>query len=154
MAKRPPKVRYRIEWREGYARTPYTPWAHINLDPETPWTRSRQFDPPLPPPVPGKGHAMLVVEVEGFAFTFASLAELAHVAEVLGRQKYVTVGALVREHVARHGSHRGSYIDDHWLTRLPRWVRSLRERRRIAQGLEMAREPLEALMEEEGAAVR
>jgi hypothetical protein len=151
MAKPPPKVRYWIEWRQGYARTPYTPWAHINLDPETPWTRSTEFEPPLPEPVPGRGHAMLIVEVEGFAFTFGSLEELEHVAEVLGARKHLNPGGLVRSHVAQHGGHRGDYVNDHWLTRLPRWVKSMRERHRIAEGLEKAVAPLKKMLAEERA---
>lgn len=149
MARKPPTVRVWIEWRQGYAKTAYTPWAHINIDPETPWTRSMDFTPPLPKPIPGKGHPMLVAEVDGFAFTFASFVELQHVAKVLGAHRLVQPSQLVKEHVENYGRHRGAYIHDHWYTRMPRWVRQVRHRFRMAQGLEEARRLLITKLKEE-----
>jgi len=62
-----------------------TVWVHRPAD-GRPFGRAKLFAPPAPRPVPGLGYARFHVEVDGFTFIFASLAEVDRCVATLGRK--------------------------------------------------------------------
>jgi hypothetical protein len=96
----------------AYEATPLSFWAHRHLDADA-WVNAKQFDPPLPGPVPGQGWAQLVVEFDGITLRFSSSAELNHFIDVLSRNPLPTTKRL--------SELRGTTLgpNSHWLSRLP-----------------------------------
>lgn len=124
----------RIVYASQYTPSPVSFWVHRPLDAEI-WSHARAFDPPLPQPVPGKGWARLEVELDGVHLSFASMAEVLHVIEVLARNPLPTTRQL--------SSDRGTTVgpNTHWLSRLPAKAKPLRFRRKLVQYLrEVGRE--------------
>lgn len=107
-------------------------WVHIEADGRH-WSAAKQFEPPLPGPVPGKGFPTYFVEVDGFVFRFASLAELDACAAALSQKALPTSRCLSEERGTGYGP------NNHWLSRLPKGVTSWRYRQRALRVLEKAR---------------
>ncbi len=122
---------YRIEYTASWQRGPMTFWVHAEAD-GRPWHQAEVFDPPAPGPVPGKGYPRFFVEVGGFTFEFASLAELDVCVATLSRK---ALPATDRETQAR-----GTGPSPHWLNRLPPGTHSWRYRQKAVKVLREARE--------------
>lgn len=108
--------------------SPLTPWVHRGVD--APYWRATRFDPPLPPPVPGKGYPVWTLEHRGRTLYFISREELAHAVDVLGRRILPVTRDLGRPYRA---------VNWHWLSRLHRAFKPWRVRqlmvKRLAQAL-------------------
>jgi hypothetical protein len=105
-------------------------WVHHSAD-EEPWYRARQYDPPAPDVVPGRGYPYFFVEVDGFTFQFASLAEIDFCLACLGQRHLPDTGP---ETQGRTGP--GAY----WQNKLPKAVMSWRFRQKAVKFLAHCRE--------------
>lgn len=122
---------YRIEYTPEWVRGPMSFWVHIEADGK-PWHAAEEFSPPPPGPVPGRGYPHFFVEVDGFTFEFASLAELD-----------VCLCTLCQKNLpatSRETQTRGTGPSPHWLNRLPTGVHSWRYREKAVKVLREARE--------------
>ncbi|MCA9727561.1 MAG: hypothetical protein KC729_07750, partial [Candidatus Eisenbacteria bacterium] len=111
-------------------------WVHRETD-GRPWHEAEVFDPPRPAPIPGRGYAVYKVEVDGFVFEFASLAELRVCIETLSQK------LLPRPLDLSRG--RGMGPNSHWLSRLPAEVKSWRFRVKAVSYLRRAQEGFDRL---------
>jgi hypothetical protein len=118
-------------WQRG----PMTFWVHAEAD-GRPWHAAEVFDPPAPGPIPGKGYPRFFVEVGGFPFEFASLAE-----------RDVGIATLARKALPatdRETQARGTGPSPHWRNRLPPGTHPWRYRQKAVKVLREAREHFEA----------
>ena len=121
---------YVPDWRDA----PMAYWTHVETDGH-PWYAATQFAPAAPKIVPGKGFAMLCVEVgevDGFVFHFSSPEQIAVCIDVLARNPLPSVLRLS----AGRGQHAGP--NGHWLSRLPASVKSPKLRGKIVAALGQA----------------
>ena len=109
-----------------------TYWVHVATD-GLPWYRAKEFDPPIPKPVPGKGWPVFLVEIDRFTFRFASMTEIDACLEILSRKVMPTTRRLS----ALHGTQAGP--NSHWLSRLPKGTKSWRYRQEAVRYLQKAR---------------
>ena len=113
-------------------------WVHVRrdlrTDPHDPRARleAGDFEPPVPPPVPGRGWARYFVEVEDCTLEFASLAELTECVRVLSLKPLPTSRQLSGE---RSG---GAGPNSHWLSRLPSHIKSGTRSERVVQYLKLS----------------
>lgn len=122
--------RHWIEYNAAPVYGPMTYWVHRQLEPGQ-WQRSGSFDPPLQPPVPGRGYPHFHVEYGDFTFHFASLAELRACIDVLGHKVLPTTLRLTTDRAGAEGGsrfHPGP--NTHWLSTLPAQVLTWRYRER------------------------
>jgi hypothetical protein len=108
--------------------TPVSRFVHKALD--GPFHTATHFDPPLPPPVPGRGHPYWALEHRGQELYFASPEEIAHVIEVLGQRVLPKPGVLGAEQSA---------VNSHWLSRMDKAWLSWKVRQEIVRKLTDAR---------------
>jgi hypothetical protein len=118
-------IEYTAEWRRG----PMTFWVHRAADGE-PWHCAREFDPPSPAPVPGRGYPFFFVELDGFTFQFASLDELEFCVARIGQRHLPDTD---RETAGRSGP--GAY----WQNKLPKSTLSWRYRQKAVRYLARCR---------------
>jgi len=104
--------RHWIEYTEKWVPSPLSYWVHIEADGKD-WYNSQLFQPPLPFPVPERGFATYWVECDGVIFQFASLDELRHCVQILGRKLLPTTIRLAQDRGGNVGPSR------HWLSKLP-----------------------------------
>ena len=109
-----------------------TSWVHRAVDGSA-RREATDFEPPLQPVVPGRGYPRFHVELDGFTFRFASLAELRECMRVLGQRVLPTSLALSEA----WGT--GAGPNSHWLSRLPATVTPWRYRERAVRYLGKAR---------------
>ena len=109
-----------IEYTEKRMASPISYWVYIEKDSQY-WYQATEFDPPLPRAIPGEGYPYYYVEIDGFTFRFASLAEIDHCIDILSRKLLPTTLSL-RE--ARDTT----LLNKHWLSRLPGKVKSWKYR--------------------------
>lgn len=120
-----------ISYTPRFRPSPVSSWVHVPAS-GTIWHEPTDCDPPLPRPVAGKGWPMLEVEVNGVALTFSSMAEVAHVVDVLSRNPLPTTRRLSADRGAGSGPNR------HWLSRLPARAKSAKFRRDLVAYLRRA----------------
>ncbi len=80
------------------------------------------MNPALQPVVPGRGYPIFYVELDGFTFEFASLAEIRACIETFEKKVLPRTLDLSR----MHGG--GAGPNSHWLSRLPKGVKSWKYR--------------------------
>lgn len=102
-----------------------TIWVHRRMAPGA----GPEGVPPLPPPIAGRGYALLEVEFDGFTFHFASRAELDAFRAALGRRVLPRPQAFDPDVVTR-------YANSHWLSRLPAGSRRWTYRERLLRWLQ------------------
>jgi hypothetical protein len=111
--------RYHIVYHETWKQSPLSFWVHRAVGGTT-WHQAAAFDPPFPPPIPGKGYPYYLIEVDGFTFAFASIEEIDHCMTTL-RQRHLP-------DTTRETEERGTGPGSHWLNKLPRKVRTWKYR--------------------------
>lgn len=109
-----------------------TPWVHRSVG-SAPWRQAARHEPPLPPPVPGRGYAIFNAEIDGVTYAFASLPELDLLIDTFeNRLLSPTHGATrIDAPVAR--------ANRHWLSRLPSTAKPFGYRMRAAAYLRRVR---------------
>ena len=112
------------DWRDA----PMAYWVHTETD-GLPWYMALQFEPSAPKVVPGKGFAVLCVEVGDFVFRFSSPEQIATCIDVLARNLLPSVSRLS----AGRAGHAGP--NGHWLSRLPASVKTPKSRTRVVTAL-------------------
>jgi hypothetical protein len=122
-----------IEFTETWRHGPMTFWVHRAADGKQ-WYRARQFNPPAPLPVPGRGYPFFFVEVDGFVFEFASLDELDFCIARLGLRHLPD-----SEPETHDVSGPGAY----WQNKLPKAVLSWRYRQKAVKYLAKCRAAFE-----------
>jgi len=123
-------VQLRLDYLPASPRTPVSRFVHRGVYADH--HRAAVFDPPFPPPAPGKGYPLWVLEHRGHELFFASPEEMAHVADVLG----VRVMKRPRElGLEQHA------VNSHWLSRMDKAWLSWKVRQEIVRKLrgELAR---------------
>jgi len=121
-----------VVYLDEYQATPVSFWVHRHLDADA-WVNAKQFDPPLPAPVPGRGWAQFVVEFDGLEVRFSSSAELDHFIDVLSRNPLPTTRRLANLRGTTLGP------NAHWLSRLPARAKPQDFRRRLVAYLQSVR---------------
>jgi hypothetical protein len=124
--------RHWIEYADHWTPQPMSYWVHKEADGKH-WYEAEVFDPPLPRPVPGRGFPVYHVELDGFVFRFASLAELDACIRTLSHKVLPTSRRLSEERGTGYGP------NNHWLSRLPKGTKSWRYRQRAVKYLQEAR---------------
>ena len=124
--------RHWIEYAEAWTPQPMSFWVHRETDGRS-WRAAQAFDPPLPRPVAGKGFPIYFVEVDGFVFRFASLAELDTCVAILSQKLLPTSRRLSEERGTGYGP------NNHWLSRMPKGTKSWRYREKAVRVLGEAR---------------
>ena len=104
-------------------------WVHRTPDPER-WREAEVFDPPLPSRE-DKGWPMYVLQHQGIELHFASPEEMRHCIAVLSRDPLPTTAELAAE--AGHPEREPM----HWLGAWPPRLKSLSERRKVVENLEL-----------------
>ncbi|WP_090366682.1 hypothetical protein [Ferrimonas sediminum] len=101
-------------------------WVHIGVDEESKgyWSCD-EYIPPFPAKVPGKGYPLLLVVVQGWSFSFASMVELTHCIDVLSQKNLPTTMALSKQRGTSAGP------NSHWLSRFPSKFKPWRKRERL-----------------------
>ncbi|MES2569101.1 MAG: hypothetical protein V4710_03485 [Verrucomicrobiota bacterium] len=120
-----------IEYCEQWPREPMTFWVHVRV---TSVDDTVCFHPPAPRPVPGRGWPLFLVDLDGFTFRFASLAELEVCIQTLSSKVLPTTRRLSAQRGANVGP------NSHWLSRLPKGTKSWRYRQKAIRYLADARE--------------
>ncbi|MDQ3904101.1 MAG: hypothetical protein M3300_01295 [Actinomycetota bacterium] len=133
--------RYWIEYTPTRTTSPMTYWVHVPTD-GRPWYQAAMFAPPLPRGIGGKGYPLYAVEIDGFTFRFASLAELRVCITTLGQKHLPTT---IRLSAGRGGAGPNS----HWLSRLPKETKSWRYREQAVRYLQKALADFEQVSEED-----
>ena len=130
--------RWRIEYLPEFPYTPISYWVHKQLGDDA-WTRSKEFDPPLPPAIPGKGFPYLIVDAFGVDLVFASPLEVEHVLEVFSQKNMPSSLQLSRKRGSGYGP------NNHWLSRLPATLKPWSKRQKLIPLLERALDDLRAV---------
>ncbi len=126
--------RHWIEYHETPPDCPMTFWVHravAGVHQSDPFT----FDPPRQPVVPARGYPVFKVECDGFTFEFASFAEIRACIETLSTKLLPRTLDLSKE--------RGAGPNSHWLSRLPKDVKSWRYREKATAYFRKALEDFE-----------
>lgn len=100
-----------------------TYWVHREVDGKS-WYDAEVFDPPRQKAVPGRGYPVFKVELDGFTFEFASLAEIRVCIKTLQEKLLPRTIDLSRERGTTLGP------NSHWLSRLPADVMPWRYRKK------------------------
>lgn len=120
-----------IEYSDKWFRdSPMAFWVHLPADDKS-WLDAKEFEPPPPSPVPGRGFPIYFVEFDGFVFVFSSLDEMDVCINVLGQKNLPNVES---EWSGRTGP------SPHWLNRLPGHVLPWKYRGRAIEYLRACRE--------------
>lgn len=119
-----------IEYTDSWRRGPMTFWVHHAAD-GAPWYSAQRFTPPAPRVIPGRGYPYYFVEVDGFTFEFASLAELNFCVARLGQRH------LPDTEPETQGQ---SGPSPYWQNKLPKAVLSWRYRQKAVKYLHKCRE--------------
>lgn len=106
-----------IAFQEERVIGPMTFWVHEPLETVENWSQARDFNPPLPPRIPGKGFPSFHVEYDGFTFVFLSLDEIRHCIDTLSNP------LLPRSIDLSNSRGTGYGPNSHWLSRLPAKVK-------------------------------
>jgi hypothetical protein len=122
--------RHWIEYSEHWTPGPMTFWVHVPSEGDP-----AALSPPAPARVPGKGHPLYYVEVDGFTFQFASLDELRVAIDVLGRKLLPNSLRLAQD--------RGGDPDEHWLRKMPDETKPWRYREKAVKYLSRALQDFE-----------
>ena len=101
-------IQYTPDRRPG----PMTYWVHIATNRQGP-DGAREYDPPLPAPVPGRGYATYIVEFDSAELRFASLDELRLCIRTLSEKHLPSNLRLTDKHGTGYGP------SNHWLNRIP-----------------------------------
>ncbi len=103
-------------------------WVHLPVEgkPDT-------FAPPAPLAIPHKGYPVLQVEFEDCDLLFSSTAQLDHYIDVLSRTALPTSRQLSNASGLKTGP------NQHWLSRLPGELKSLKKRQALVKVLSAAR---------------
>jgi hypothetical protein len=117
--------RFWIEFTENFIPGPMTFWVHIPSINDL-----KLSNPPIPGIIPGKGYAVYYVEVEGYVFRFASLAEIRVCIETLGKKLLPNTLILAMQ--------RGGNPEDHWLRKMPNYTKPWRCREKMVKYLAKA----------------
>ncbi|MBN9672355.1 hypothetical protein [Roseibium aggregatum] len=124
--------RYWIAYQDMPVWSPMAFWVHLPTRRNQIWVYADAYDPPLTRPVGGRGFPAFLVEIDGFTFYFASLAELRELIRVFEMKLMPSVRHLCRE----RGSSKGP--NSHWLSRLPARVKPWRYRQKALPFLRQA----------------
>ena len=116
--------KWQIVFRPDYYATPMSFWVHIPLDGEV-WRDAKQFAPPLPKAVPGKGFPLLLIRFLGVELEFASVEEAEHFWEVIAQKHLRSTRELSRKRTEDYGPNR------HWLSRLPSKLKPWKQREKL-----------------------
>jgi hypothetical protein len=117
--------RHWIEYTEDWMPGPMTFWVHIPAEGDP-----TRLSPPAPESIPEKGYPVYYVEVDGFTFQFASLAELRVCIETLGKK--------LLPNTLRAAKDRGGDPDQHWLRKMPEETKPWRYREKAVKYLTKA----------------
>ena len=117
--------RHWIEYTEDWTHSPMTYWVHVEAESD-----AAKLNPPAPAPIPGMGHPVFYVEVDGFTFQFASLAEMRVCIETLGKKLLPSTMRLAQE--------RGGDPSEHWLRKMPEHTKPWRYREKAVNYLAKA----------------
>jgi hypothetical protein len=101
---------------------PLTYWVHRPKGGGA-WAKAREFEPPLPSSDPSGAFPLYLIEHLGHEVVFASLAEVRHAEEVLGREPLPSGAELARE----AGEPERGYM--HWVETFPARLKAVDERR-------------------------
>jgi hypothetical protein len=121
--------RYWIEYHETWQPGPMSYWVHRPVDHEA-WYEATRFDPAIKP-VPAQGFPQYFVEIDGFTFRFASIAELETCVATLSEKHLPSTTA----QTAALGTGPGA----HWLNKLPARTKSWRYREKAVAYLAKAK---------------
>lgn len=129
---------WKIRYDQHFTLSPMTPWVHKRLDNGE--SGPAVYDPPRPLPIPGKGYATLIITIERFPFTFASLHELDEAIRVLEQETLPQVETKPKKQlpVYRKLDPHGAK-NKHWVQRIPKGMQSWAKRRKIAFELKQGR---------------
>jgi hypothetical protein len=122
-------MRLTLDYSPTRRLSPLTPWVHRGVD--APWYRATVFDPPLPPPAPGKGYPVWTLQHRNRTLYFVSPEELTHAIDILGRKILPVTRDLGKPHRA---------VNSHWLSRLHRTFKPWRVREEMVKRLKKALE--------------
>ena len=100
-------------------------WVHIPSPAD-----ASTLSPPAPAWTAGQGYPVYYVEVDGFAFQFASLDEMRVCIDVLGKR--------LLPNTLRQARERGGDPDEHWLRKMPDATKPWRYREKAVKYLAKA----------------
>ena len=116
--------RFRFSFEPDWMAAPLAYWVHIPVS-----ESGTEFIPPAPQLVPHKGFCFLRVELGKEELVFSSPAQLDHFVEVLAKKPLPTS----RQLAAARGT--GAGPNGHWLSRLPRELKSPSKRIMVVRHL-------------------
>ena len=101
-----------------------SPYVHRPV--EGAFHSATRFEPPFPPPEPGLGWPIWILEHRGHELFFASPLEMAHVAGILGKKILPDPRVLGAEYSA---------VNSHWLSRMDKAWLSWKVRQEVVRML-------------------
>jgi hypothetical protein len=119
---------FHFTFEQDWRTAPLAYWVHFPVP-----GSAALFDPPVPPPIPHKGHVVLRVEFENHELQFSAPAQLDHFIDVLSTIPLPTSSQLS----SRRGPNVGP--NGHWLSRLPAAFKSPRKRAKLVEALRSVR---------------
>lgn len=130
--------RFWVDYQSSEPVLPMTFWVHRAVGDVEVWSDATDFDPPRQLPVPGKGYPVFNVEIDGFTFVFASLAEIEDCIRILDCKLLPRTTDLSKARGTPQGP------NSHWLSRLPARTKSWKYREKAVTYLREALESFEA----------
>jgi hypothetical protein len=112
---------YQVVYSDKYDPSPVTYWVHQLSLPKA-------VTYPYPEPIPGKGYYNILVELDGFVWRFASVEELFHVIQTLGKRNLDNPAQLSRTKKITNPT-------EHWLAKLPARVKAWKYREKAVKYL-------------------
>jgi len=129
--------RWNMTYHINQKKSPVSYWVHKEVrEKQIPYDLCREYRPPFPLKDPLRGWPYLRVSASGFDFEFASLHELNHCINILGKKLLPTTQSLSHE----RGSGKGP--NSHWLSRLPAKLKSWKKREKIVSVLRQVKQEL------------
>ena len=116
--------RFRFSFEPDWMAAPLAYWVHVPVSNST-----TEFDPPAPEHIPHKGFCFLRVELGEEELIFSSTAQLNHFVEVFAKKPLPTS----RQLSAARGT--GAGPNGHWLSRLPKELKSPSKRVMVVRHL-------------------
>ncbi len=112
-------------------------WVHVEAE-DKPWFQAQVFSPPAPKPVPGKGFAIFLVEIDSALLWFSSLAELRVCIATFSQKVLPSNLILTQKRGAKYGP------NNHWLNRVPLRSMAWPYRQKVVKYLKVALTDFEA----------
>ncbi len=119
-----PKIK--VGYSKERVKSPLSFWVHRAVDSKG-WDSAKEYDPPMPTPIIGKGYPKYQIEYRGHNLLFSSKEEISHCIAILSEKVLPTTHALAQK------AGYPDYQHLHWLSKWPGDIKSWKHRQSIVK---------------------